>query len=150
MSVRDRILRAMTEPNSWGHYTPEMAASLLDAFRAEEATEFEAYPGELAMLRGVLGVVRAIARHGELGDTEGGRELRRIVAEHYADERAAYAERGEKDTREGESTPQPAPAADLPLWLNSPIECPHCGVTQQNCDTCGVDMYKPTDEGGTR
>ncbi|WP_326698020.1 hypothetical protein OG909_12120 [Streptomyces sp. NBC_01754] len=47
-------------------------------------TDPEAYPGELAMLRGVLGVVRTVADHGDIT------ELRRIVAEHRADEQAAY------------------------------------------------------------
>lgn len=64
------------------------------------ARDTEAYTGELAMLRGVLGVVRVIAQHGDID------ELRRVVAEHFADERAAHAEQEEKDTRGGESTPQ--------------------------------------------
>jgi hypothetical protein len=75
------------------------AEGLLAAHRAEVIAEFEAYPGELAMLRGVLGMVRTIAKHSDMD------ELRRVIAEHYADENAAYAEQAEKDTREGESTP---------------------------------------------
>ena len=66
---------------------------------------------ELAMLRGVIGVVRAIVRHGELAESEGVRELRRVIAEYDADERAAHAEREEKDTRKGESTPRETPEA---------------------------------------
>lgn len=90
-------------------YCSEEHRDAADALRAEVVAEFEAYPGELAMLRGVLGVVRSIARHGDLGDTEGGRELRQVITEHYADERAAYAEQGEKDTAPAAtSTPQPA------------------------------------------
>ncbi|MGW1546648.1 hypothetical protein [Streptomyces sp. NPDC002346] len=104
MSTRDQILRAMTEPNSWGHYTPETAGGLLDAYRAESTATSENYPGELAMLRGVLGVVRTIAQHGDID------ELRRVIAEHYADERAAYAEQWEKDTAPAAtSTPEPLP-----------------------------------------
>ncbi|MFI1472090.1 hypothetical protein [Streptomyces wuyuanensis] len=76
----------------------------------------EAYTGELAMLRGVLGVVRVIAQHGDID------ELRRVVAEHFADERAAYAELAEKDTREGESTPQPAGTCGRALSTGKP--CP--------------------------
>lgn len=54
--------------------------------RAEVLAEAEAYPGELSMLRGVLGVIRVVAQQGDTA------ELRRIVAEHRADERDAYAE----------------------------------------------------------
>jgi len=71
----------------------EIRAALDDVF--PQPALVENYDGELAMLRGVLGVIRAIARHGDLGDTEGGRELRRIVAEHYADERDAMADAAE-------------------------------------------------------
>ncbi|MDX2732822.1 hypothetical protein [Streptomyces sp. PA03-2a] len=39
MSDRDDILRAMTEPNSWGHYTPETATQMLDAYRAKVLAE---------------------------------------------------------------------------------------------------------------
>lgn len=46
----------------------------------------ENYPGELAMFRGLLGVVRTIAQHSDID------ELRRVIAEHQADEQAAYAE----------------------------------------------------------
>ncbi|MCP3817795.1 hypothetical protein NLX86_06495 [Streptomyces sp. A3M-1-3] len=56
--------------------------------------QLENYPGELAMLRGVLGVVRTIAQHGDLT------ELRRIIAEHYADERAAYEQAGRRTVRD--------------------------------------------------
>lgn len=44
----------------------------------------EAYPGELAMLRGVLAVLRTVAQHGDMD------EVNRILTEHEWDERAAY------------------------------------------------------------
>ncbi|MCX5103442.1 hypothetical protein [Streptomyces sp. NBC_00439] len=53
---------------------------------AKQPTDTEAYSGELAMLRGVIGVVRTVAEHGDMD------ELRRIVAEHRADEQAACDE----------------------------------------------------------
>ncbi|NUK22031.1 hypothetical protein [Streptomyces lunaelactis] len=117
----------------------ERPDELIAANDAQVIAEFEGYPGELAALCGTLSAIRTTVHHGTLDD------VRRTVTGYYADEHAAYEQQSEKDTRAGESTPQPA--ADLPLCLNSPIECPHCGATQQNCDTCGVDMYQPTDEG---
>lgn len=81
------------------HFTSDtLANQLLDAHRAEVIAEHEAYPGELAMLRGVVGVLRTVVRVADLADCEGVRELRRLVAEHYADERAAYADAEEKTT----------------------------------------------------
>lgn len=50
------------------------------------AERTEAYPGELAMLRGLLGVLRVTAAHGDMT------EVRRLLAEHASDEQAAYAE----------------------------------------------------------
>lgn len=50
----------------------------------------ENYPGELDMLRGLLGVLRPVAQHGDMA------EVQRLLAEHAADEQASYAE--EKDT----------------------------------------------------
>jgi hypothetical protein len=81
----------------------EQVTAYAAAIRAEVAAEFEAYPGELAMLRGVLGVVRTIAKHSDMD------ELRRVIAEHYADENAAYAEQAEKATHTGEATPELLP-----------------------------------------
>jgi hypothetical protein len=52
------------------------------------STDTENYPGELAMLRGLAGIVRVIALHGDID------ELRRVVREHDIDERAAYAMAG--------------------------------------------------------
>ena len=96
--------------------------------RAEVIAEFEAYPGELDMLRGVLGVVRTIARHSDIA------ELRRVIAEHYADERAAYeqaAEQGERDsaTTAPTSTPQPGP---------SRVQCDHGNYVAHTCPACQI------------
>ncbi|MET7560602.1 hypothetical protein ABZS95_10395 [Streptomyces sp. NPDC005479] len=123
----------MTEPNAWDHYTPETAAQLLSAYRAEVLAEtaaaivaendrvfwatrpghhwaaelllrmakdltsgestpqpaaIENYSGELAMLRGLLGVIRVVAEHGDMD------EVRRLLAEHASDEQAARDEGG--------------------------------------------------------
>ncbi|MFF5422129.1 hypothetical protein ACWCQE_27620 [Streptomyces sp. NPDC002409] len=45
----------------------------------------EAYAGELAMLRGLVATIRATATHGSDMD-----EVRRLLAEHAADEQDAY------------------------------------------------------------
>ncbi|MEU2135333.1 hypothetical protein [Streptomyces sp. NPDC018352] len=63
-----------------------------------QAVTIENYPGEIVMLRGLLGVIRVVAEHGDMG------EVRRLLAEHASDEQAAFAE--EKDTPMGAtSTP---------------------------------------------
>lgn len=49
----------------------------------------EAYPGELFMARGLVGVLRVVADHGDMA------EVRRLLAEHASDEQAAYAEGGD-------------------------------------------------------
>ncbi|MER7815588.1 hypothetical protein [Streptomyces sp. NPDC096153] len=77
----------------------------LDAYKAEDLGE--AYPGELAMLRGLLGVVRTIAQHGDMD------ELRRVIAEHHSDEHDAYAE-----------TPAPTPAEATAAVVEDPIPPP--------------------------
>ncbi|MER6607324.1 hypothetical protein ABT282_15780 [Streptomyces sp. NPDC000927] len=46
----------------------------------------ETYPGELAMLRGLLGVLRVVVKHGDMD------EVRRLLAEHASDEQDAYTE----------------------------------------------------------
>lgn len=105
--VIEHALRAYyvdsAEPNG-------VARDLLTNHRAEVIAEHEAHPGELAMLRGVVGVLRTVVRAGDLAECEGVRELRRLVAEHCTDERAAYAEAEEKTTpqheREAAVTPQ--------------------------------------------
>ena len=61
----------------------------MTADRLTPQRDVENYPGELAMLRGLLGVVRAIANYGDID------ELRRVIHEHELDEQAAQAEAGE-------------------------------------------------------
>lgn len=54
-------------------------------------TDAETYPGELAMLRGLLGVLRATAKHGP----DNMAEVRRLLAEHTSDEQAALTRGGD-------------------------------------------------------
>jgi hypothetical protein len=107
-------------------------------------TTAEAYPGELAMLRGVVAVLRTVARHSDLDETEGVRELRRVIAEHYADERAAYAEAAEKDSATAPtSTPQPTSACARCRSVFDPTDTRFDGRAQyhstQFCRCC-VDL----------
>jgi hypothetical protein len=44
----------------------------------------ESYPGELVMFRGLLGVLRVTAQHGDMA------EVRRLLTEHASDEQAAF------------------------------------------------------------
>lgn len=46
----------------------------------------EAYRGELFMARGLVGVLRVVAEHGDMA------EVQRLLAEHASDERDAYVE----------------------------------------------------------
>lgn len=76
------------------------------------AHDIESYPGELAMLRGLVRVIRTIAMHSDID------ELRRVLAEHEIDEQAAYSARDEKATvaaatatpRRSSRTPGSAPS----------------------------------------
>ncbi|MEU3219988.1 hypothetical protein [Streptomyces sp. NPDC006971] len=96
MSARDAITGLVERLNAeagGSRYAISGLPVLLDAYRAEvlrEAAEAEAYPGELAMLRGLLGTIQVVARHGSDMD-----EVRRLLAEHASDEQAAYAEGAE-------------------------------------------------------
>lgn len=142
----DRQLWA-TKPGK--HWAADRLRSMADEAEqgqpAPPPTTIENYPGELAMLRGVLGVVRSIARHGDLGETEGGRELRRIVAEHYADERAAYAEQGEKSsTCQCGRSPDPGTCDPCPFGTPS-LHCA-CACEQGEKDTREGESTPPTTE----
>ncbi|MFH9215422.1 hypothetical protein [Streptomyces globisporus] len=79
-----------SENNPWANafelVTPAAEVDRLRARVAELEAAVEAYPGELAMLRGLLGVLRVVTKHGDMD------EVRRLIAEHAADEQAAYAE----------------------------------------------------------
>lgn len=60
----------------------------------------EDYSGELDMLRGLVATLRAIAEHGDLPD------VRKVLAEHAADDAEARAEAGEKSSTAGaDATP---------------------------------------------
>lgn len=60
---------------------------------ATATPDAEAYDGELAMARGLIRVLRTVARQDDL------REVQRLLIEHTADETAAYAERRKGGSR---------------------------------------------------
>lgn len=39
-------------------------------------------------------------------------------------------------------------APELPVWLGTPVVCPHCTCEQTHCNSCGFDMYDPPIGGG--
>jgi hypothetical protein len=86
MSARDDIT---------AHFTSaELAEELVDAHRIQVLTEDgQAYDGELAMLRGLVATLRAVAKHGDLTD------IQKLLDEHERDEHDAYTEAGEKSSR---------------------------------------------------
>ncbi|MGW2550636.1 hypothetical protein [Streptomyces sp. NPDC001635] len=128
MSARDTligIVRQWTERNDGALATPE---AVVDAFREEvlaaNGSAAENYPGELAMLRGLLGVVRVIAKHGDVD------ELRRVVQEYESDEQGAFAEAEEKSSREAVATPdffQPGHTYSSTIY-GGPLTVHHVGT----------------------
>lgn len=83
--VRATAILRMADKLSRGAVRPPLSSA--DALTLTDA---ETYPGELAMLRGLLGVLRATAKHG--ADMA---EVRRLLAEHTSDEQAALAQGGD-------------------------------------------------------
>lgn len=72
-----------------GANTERAAEEIADAHAAEVlAADGQAYLGELAMLRGLVATLRAVAEHGDLP------EVRKLLDEHQRDEQDAYAEAG--------------------------------------------------------
>lgn len=63
----------------------------LSSANAQLLTDAERFPGELAMMRGLLGVLRVVAKHGP----DDMAEVRRLLAEHASDEQAAYTRGGD-------------------------------------------------------
>ncbi|MEU6649467.1 hypothetical protein ABZ904_08470 [Streptomyces sp. NPDC046900] len=65
-------------------------------------TTAENYPGELAMLRGLVNVLRVVAPFRDMA------EVQRLLDEHARDEQDAYAQVGEKCSRPAaDATPGP-------------------------------------------
>ncbi|RPE40210.1 hypothetical protein EDD90_3246 [Streptomyces sp. Ag109_O5-1] len=79
------------------------AYRLMHNYRDEElhkSRTAEAYPGQLAMLSGLIATLRAVAQHGDLSD------VRKLLAEHERDEQDAYAEaEGKSSRRAADATP---------------------------------------------
>jgi hypothetical protein len=65
----------------------DVPALLAEVEQLREAAA-ENFPGELAMLRGLLGVIRVTAKYGDMD------EVRRLLGEYDTDESAARAESG--------------------------------------------------------
>jgi hypothetical protein len=79
----------------------------LGAYRAEVlAADGQAYNGELSMLRGLVATLRAVAKHGDLGDVQ------KLLAEHERDEQDAYAEAEKNGRATAGTTPD-----TLASWL---------------------------------
>lgn len=85
--VRATVLYRIAGKLSRGAVRPPLSSA-----DAMTLTDAETYSGELAMLRGLLGVLRVVAKHGADNDM---REVRRVLAEHASDERAAIARGGD-------------------------------------------------------
>ncbi len=69
----------------------------------------ENFPDELLMLRSLVATLRAVAEHGDLTD------VRKLLDEHKRDEQDAYAEAGEKSSREAVATPDKLAAREVRL-----------------------------------
>ncbi|MEU9640893.1 hypothetical protein [Streptomyces sp. NPDC048188] len=96
MSAFDDIRRALTDAYGTGMIFDDLTAS--DLIKAAVA---ETYPGELAMLRGLVRVLRTVVR--EDGSLE---EARRLLWQHASDESAAYSQAREKSSPAGvDATP---------------------------------------------
>ncbi|WP_328934190.1 MULTISPECIES: hypothetical protein [unclassified Streptomyces] len=96
----------------------QIASELYADVRVEVlAEDGQAYDGELAMLRGLVRVLRAVVRENDTLD-----EVRRLLWQHLADDGDA---RGEKGSREADATPTTA-------------RCSVCRHTFEDC-TCGGD-----------
>ncbi|MFJ8345117.1 hypothetical protein ACIQ9J_01820 [Streptomyces sp. NPDC094153] len=95
MSARSRI-HAMFSVDADGERELD---TRLDAYRAEVlAGDGQAYDGELAMLRGLVATLRAVAEHGDLSD------VRKLLAEYQRDDAQARAEG--KSSQPADATPR--------------------------------------------
>ncbi|MEU9597185.1 hypothetical protein AB0E06_10270 [Streptomyces sp. NPDC048109] len=83
MSYRSVIEHALRVYYAEAAEPTAIARELLTRYDAERGPE--AYPGELDMLRGLIATMHAVAEYGDLGD------VRKLLAEHQADDQAALA-----------------------------------------------------------
>jgi len=90
MSARDELRRYVSLlGDMWTprETTDARVEQLYSAVRAEVlAEDGQAYPGELAMLHGLIATLTAVAEHGDLT------QVRKLLEEHQADTAAARAE----------------------------------------------------------
>lgn len=100
MSARQQIVSRLSEDSMGGIATlhdVDDAEQLVDAHRVEVlAADGQAYDGELAMLRSLRRTLRAVTRYGTDMD-----EVRKLLAEHTADDAAARLEAKEKSSPTG-------------------------------------------------
>lgn len=52
------------------------------------------------------------------------------------------------DAYRAEVLAEAAAAPEPPVWLGTPVVCPHCTCEQTHCNGCGFDMYDPPIGGG--
>ncbi|MER7801195.1 hypothetical protein ABTX71_12775 [Streptomyces parvulus] len=87
MSAFDDIRRALTDAYGTNVIFDDLTAEdLIKALIAEQRLDAENYPGELAMYRGLVRVLRTVVRENDTLD-----EVRRLLWQHAGDERDAAA-----------------------------------------------------------
>ncbi|MET9138848.1 hypothetical protein [Streptomyces parvulus] len=106
MSAFDDIRRALTDAYGTNTVFDDLTAEdLIKAVIAEQRLDAENYPGELAMYRGLVRVLRTVVRENDTLD-----EVRRLLWEHAGDERDAAMGRA-RSAAPDEEIPPPAELA---------------------------------------
>jgi hypothetical protein len=92
MSALDSIHRALTEAYSTGVVLgDETAEDLIKAAVREFEMDAQAYPGELAMLRGLVRTLRVVVRDGDSAERQR-TEVQRLLWQHATDDAQARTE----------------------------------------------------------
>ncbi|MEU0671310.1 hypothetical protein ABZ330_00160 [Streptomyces sp. NPDC006172] len=129
MSALDDIRRALTEAYGTGVVLHDLTADdLIKAVVVESDLDAEAYPGELAMLRGLVRTLRVAARQGDLA------AVQQALINHAVDNANARDAASTFTTQCGNcptTAPLPVAASSWPRTTDSTWTCPACAGPQQ-------------------
>lgn len=97
MSAREQLVHQL---QCEGKFTEQAARELVDTHTDEVLlADGQAYPGQLAMLTGLVATLNVVAKHGDLA------EVRQVLAEYANDDAQA---REQSTAPSGDATPQQA------------------------------------------